>query len=245
MAMEVLSFLKRQFNHFNAKRELIRHAPDLRNDAKLLDAVGLVDLIYGDKWKRFFWIKQVRSEISALCQIVEELKPKIILEIGTANGGSLFLLTKLASKDATILSIDLPFGKFGGGYPSYRTAFYKTFCTDNQQMHLLRGDSHSVQNFEITKKLLGTRKVDFLFIDGDHTYEGVKKDFEMYSKLVSENGIVAFHDIAFHGLDSDCKVNKFWNEIRKEYSDSREFVEDDNQLWAGIGVLSQKDKITG
>jgi len=39
------------------------------------------------------------------------------------------------------------------------------------------------------------KRGDFLFIDGDHTYEGVEGDFEMYSPLVRRGGIIAFHDI--------------------------------------------------
>jgi hypothetical protein len=37
-------------------------------------------------------------------------------------------------------------------------------------------------------------KIDFLFIDGDHSYEGVKKDFELYSNILSDNGIIIIHD---------------------------------------------------
>jgi len=37
-------------------------------------------------------------------------------------------------------------------------------------------------------------KIDYLHIDGDHSYEGVKKDFELYSKIMSENGIITIHD---------------------------------------------------
>ncbi len=37
-------------------------------------------------------------------------------------------------------------------------------------------------------------KLDFIFIDGDHSYEGVKKDFELYSQIMSENGIITIHD---------------------------------------------------
>jgi len=38
-------------------------------------------------------------------------------------------------------------------------------------------------------------KIDYLHIDGDHSYEGVKKDFELYSQIMSENGIITIHDI--------------------------------------------------
>jgi hypothetical protein len=37
-------------------------------------------------------------------------------------------------------------------------------------------------------------KIDFLFIDGDHSHEGVKKDFELYSTILSEKGIIMLHD---------------------------------------------------
>ena len=37
-------------------------------------------------------------------------------------------------------------------------------------------------------------KIDYLHIDGDHSYEGVKKDFDLYSTIMSENGIITIHD---------------------------------------------------
>jgi hypothetical protein len=37
-------------------------------------------------------------------------------------------------------------------------------------------------------------KIDYLHIDGDHSYEGVKKDFELYSTIMNPNGIISIHD---------------------------------------------------
>ena len=37
-------------------------------------------------------------------------------------------------------------------------------------------------------------KIDVLFIDGDHSYEGVKTDFDLYSEILSDNGIIIMHD---------------------------------------------------
>jgi hypothetical protein len=48
-----------------------------------------------------------------------------------------------------------------------------------------------------------------LFIDGDHTYEGVRRDFEMYSPLVRKGGIIAFHDIYPGPEESVGGVPKF------------------------------------
>ena len=37
-------------------------------------------------------------------------------------------------------------------------------------------------------------KIDLIFIDGDHTYEGVKRDWELFLPHLSEFGVVVFHD---------------------------------------------------
>jgi predicted O-methyltransferase YrrM len=75
-----------------------------------------------------------------------------------------------------------------------------------------------------------------LFIDGDHSYEGVKKDFEMYSPLVAEGGLIAFHDIAVHTKFTGCEVDRLWNEIKPAFR-HREIIADLKQGWAGIGVV--------
>ncbi|MCW7080735.1 MAG: hypothetical protein OCU16_06525 [Candidatus Methanospirare jalkutatii] len=104
-----------------------------------------------------------------------------MIEIGTADYGSLFLFTHRASEDATIISIDLPGGKFGGGHLKWKIPLYKAFKSPNQELHLIRADSHDKNLREGRIYLV----VDFLFID-DYTYEVVKKDFEMYGLLVNE-----------------------------------------------------------
>jgi predicted O-methyltransferase YrrM len=179
---------------------------------------------------------QVKYEIAKLLEIVVELRPKVVLEIGTARGGTLFLFTRAADPDAKIISIDLPGGPFGGGYPKWRTALYRSFAKGGQEIYLLRKSSHDPRTLYEVKRILGRERVDFLFIDGDHTYEGVKRDFEMYSPLVREGGIVAFHDICPHPPETKCEVNRFWNEIKQRYKFA-EIVEDWDQKWAGIGVL--------
>ncbi len=177
---------------------------------------------------------QVRSEIISLAELVKKLKPKTVLEIGTAEGGTLFLFSRLADPGAKIISIDLPGGEFGGGYPEWKINLYKSFPLPSQRLYLLRENSHSESTKEQVKKIIGTTPIDFLFIDGDHTYEGVKKDFEMYALLVKDGGVIAFHDIAEHPPEKNCEVRRFWEEIKK--NDSEEFIENPNQKWAGIGI---------
>jgi cephalosporin hydroxylase len=179
---------------------------------------------------------QVRDEIAQLASTVQSLRPGSVLEIGTANGGTLFLWTRLAASDATIVSVDLPSGLLGEGYPKWKLPFYKSFARDQQRIALIRGDSHDPTVYREVTRMLGTRQLDFLFVDGDHTYEGVKNDFRMYSPLVRKGGLMAFHDIVSHPPGSGCEVSKFWNEVESNYN-GLEIVKDPRQGWAGIGLL--------
>jgi predicted O-methyltransferase YrrM len=172
---------------------------------------------------------QVKREIAKLLEILTKLRPKIVLEIGTYMGGTLFLFTRVADPSAKIISIDLPCG-----YPKWKVFLFKAFSKGGQKIYLIRRNSHDPQTIEEIRRILGDEKVDFLFIDGDHTYEGVKKDFEMYSSLVRKGGIIAFHDIV--PGHPRYGVPKFWNEIKMTYK-HLEIVEDWSRSGRGIGVI--------
>ncbi len=81
-----------------------------------------------------------------------------------------------------------------------------------------------------------------MFIDGDHTYQGVKQDFQMYSPRVRKGGLVAFHDIATHDHTSGCEEDKFWNEIKPSYR-NLEIIEKQDQKWAEIGGYSSNQQV--
>ncbi|MEM3393777.1 MAG: class I SAM-dependent methyltransferase, partial [Candidatus Methanomethylicia archaeon] len=178
---------------------------------------------------------QDKKEFLELLKIVKKTSPKNILEIGTAMGGSLFLFTRVAPKNSKIISIDLPGGPYGGGYPKWKIPIYKSFLKNGQKIFLIRSDSHKKSTYKKVKKILKGNYIDFLFIDGDHTYEGVKKDFLMYRKLVKK-GIIAFHDISEHDPDKKCYVKKFWDEIKYQYK-YKEIINNSLKKWGGIGII--------
>jgi predicted O-methyltransferase YrrM len=179
---------------------------------------------------------QVRSEILELAKILQKSPPRRSLEIGTNYGGTLFLLCALSTSDARIISVDLPAGPFGGGYPRRKAVLFRKFVRGDQELHLIRADSHLAgTKYRVMRALQGD-KLDYLFVDGDHTYDGVRKDFEMYSPLVRSGGMVAFHDIVEHRRELACEVDKYWNHIKQRYQ-HHELIEDPKQGWAGIGVI--------
>ncbi len=181
-----------------------------------------------------FW--QIKEEIIMLMEILQKQKPKYVLEIGTAGGGSLFMLSQVIEDDSILISIDLPNGQFGGGYPNNRITLYKSFAKTSQKIKLIRKDSHSLESLNSVKKILKENNLDFLFIDGDHSYEGVKKDFELYAPLVKKNGLIAFHDIVQGSPENVGGVPIFWQQLKEKHK-HLEIVSDWNQGGYGIGII--------
>lgn len=202
---------------------------------------------------------QLRDEIKNLSNLVNKEQPQNALEIGTAKGGSFYVWCRYFESMNKIISVDLPGGRFGGGYDERKTQIFHEFAP-SKKMHFIRESSHKNPTYEKISDLVD-EDIDFLFIDGDHTYHGVKQDFEMYSELVSKGGIIALHDIATHpdeeeivqrrrqnaeGIKdrhlswdesySDCNVDRLWSELVDEY-DTEEIISHPEQTWAGIGVV--------
>jgi len=173
-------------------------------------------------------------ELGAFIDFLGKRKLKNIVEIGTAKGGTLYVLHQIAAKGATIVSIDLPGGPFGAGDISDE-------AKKLPGVHFIRKDSHLESTKTDLRRILRSKEVDLLFIDGDHTYKGVKKDWEMYSPLVKDRGLVVFHDICFHPNIPDCKVDKLWKELAPQY-EAVEFVDPNDTKWGGIGVLTYRRK---
>jgi cephalosporin hydroxylase len=178
---------------------------------------------------------QKAPEIVWLLELLAEEPPRVVLEIGTDRGGTLFLWTRVAVSDAFLLSLDVQkmVGRLGPFSPF--AIVRKSFRRDKQRIELIdEVDSHDERTLARVRDALGSRAVDFLFIDGDHRYEGVRRDFELYAPLVRPGGIVAFHDISPRTTPDTEGTAAFWAELTQ----SRETVEcvADGSAGYGIGV---------
>jgi len=179
---------------------------------------------------------QIPQEIGAALSYLAAEKPGIVCEIGTEFGGTTFLLSHYLPDVETMISIDL-FVRHAAVLRAVKPA--------RQDVHYVHGSSYSPRIVRRVERLLKGRKLDVLFIDGDHRYEGVKRDFLSYRHLVRDGGSILFHDIVLdHGARFGRTalgawsggVPQFWQEVSAFYQ-HHEFINDPNQDGLGIGVL--------
>ena len=177
------------------------------------------------------------SELAPLVRMLRRRTLRNVVEIGTFKGGTMWLWCQIANDDANIFSIDL---KAKSKADNRISSYLYGLAVEHQKVSLVRGDSGDIQTKDQLVKKLGASKIDFLFIDGDHSYRAVKRDFELYSPLVRRGGIVAFHDILYHPKFPETQVDKYWHELRGKYK-FREFIDLEDERgwgqWGGIGVL--------
>lgn len=203
------------------------------------DWLGYSQVIERFRPETFPWIylNQKWSEWEGLMNFLSAKgAPQSALEIGTGRGGSLYFLSKLAKKKSNLISIDInpAAAHYADLFPRHR----------NQKITCLTANSVGSSTFDQIKERLGNQCLDILYIDGDHTYEGVKRDFDTYKSLCNSNSFICFHDICpdYHesrGIDTIAysgQVYKFWRELREQFQ-HWEFIESQEQDGFGIGVI--------
>ena len=149
--------------------------------------------------------------------LIRNLKPNRIVELGTYRGTSLFSMAqalKDESMKSKITAIDTWEGDEHSGF--YDNDIYegvlkiKNTYYKNVNIQLLR------TTFDNALKQFPDKSIDLLHIDGLHTYKAVKRDLENWFPKVQQNGIIMFHDT--HEKMNDFGVYKLWEELKKKYA---------------------------
>jgi len=180
---------------------------------------------------------QKEYEILRLLEKASRLGLKFVTEIGTGGGGTTYLLCKVAHADATIITLDVDM-------PPWRKRLLESYALAGQTVVAVKADSHREDTVARITEFLHGNELDFLFIDGDHSYDGVKQDFFNYSPLVRKGGWIAFHDIVpdyrtRYGIHTNCYaggVPQFWSKITEDYANF-EIIDDPRQDSCGVGIL--------
>jgi hypothetical protein len=181
-----------------------------------------------------FSVNQSCFEILGFLDRLKAEEPRLVCEIGVAGGGTNFMLTHALPTVELMIGLDL----FVKGRPRLRY-----FARPGQRLHYFDGASQTQAMVARVGEALAGRKLDLLFIDGDHSYAGVRDDFLGYRQFVREGGTIAFHDICpFHATRNGrpnplvCDVPVLWKKLQLSFP-FEEFIEREDQDGNGIGAI--------
>lgn len=198
-------------------------------------------------------LSQRRGEITMLWELYQRARPKVVLEIGVAQGGTFASWCYLGEPDALIIGIDRDPNDCR---PRHNEPIHsmlsipkehKTTDQGGGMMHLarhqqrvvpIRGWSHSPSVLEELKITLGDKKIDWLFHDASHSADMARRDYELYRPFMAEGSVMAFHDIQESQVP-ECNKSEWWKEVRAngDYSALMEFRGPKSDDSMGIGVL--------
>ncbi len=147
--------------------------------------------------------------------LVEEQRPKVIVELGTHSGNSYLAICQSVlenSVDAKCYAVDTWMGDEHAG--SYGEDVYSELFSYNQEQYASFSNLMRM-TFDEANTYFSDKSVDLLHIDGLHTYEAVKHDFESWLPKMSDRGIVLFHDTNVH--ERNFGVWQLWEKLCAEY----------------------------
>lgn len=177
-------------------------------------------------------LPQNRDELNFMLGVIKTIGARSLLEVGSNFGGNLKQMASVMPKGSLIVSVDLPCDDT----PKYLNplATLKAACRElsllGAKVELFIGNSHSAHVVEAVRKFA---PFDFAFIDGDHSYEGVKADWENYGPMAK---VVGFHDIG--GAVEGCR--RFWQELKETGKYRTEEITGRGSCF-GIGVVYKKE----
>jgi predicted O-methyltransferase YrrM len=193
---------------------------------------------------------QVREDFLELCSDFLVSPRNTVMEIGTFAGctlGSFISLQGIQNViNPLIISVDnatYPTPMTNENFVNKIMNGLKNVGCDTSNLKIIVLDSHTEECNIAIRNTLNGRKIDFAFIDADHSYNSVKQDYELCLKYMNNNSIIAFHDIYSKYDDNEnIGAKLFWDEIKGNYK-HREIISGITSgkypdIWSGgIGVL--------
>lgn len=165
--------------------------------------------VCGGKFEGGIYLQQVPDEVARLINyLIDHTEGSLdnVLEIGSASGGMAFLLHHYLNTKQTVIIDD---------NKHKRHKERKRILKDVPYIEFI-GDSHSEEAFKFVRNL--GLYFNIIIIDGDHSYEGVKKDTEMYFRFSDYQQFVVYHDIVA------CPgVKKYFRELIDPWKRGHEF----------------------
>ena len=176
-------------------------------------------------------LQQVPEEYSRLLCWFREQKFESYLELGVGRGGSFLLNVMFQSNLKWAFAIDnSEYWKDDQKKSILEKVYW--LVEERKDAHIHFGDATTDLFFkDVAQETHPCRQFDCIFIDADHSYEGVKKDYDNALKHIKNGGYIIFHDIN----SSSCPgVMKIWEEASKQQQVEATFIHGNN---CGIGII--------
>ena len=144
--------------------------------------------------------------------LVSELKPNKVVELGSHYGVSFFAFceaAELVSPDTFVYAIDTWQGDEHAG--NYDESVHSIVSSYYERYHRRRS-SMIRSTFDEAVKYFENNSIDILHIDGLHTYEAVKHDYETWIPKMKNESVILFHDINVR--EREFGVWKLWEELK-------------------------------
>jgi GT2 family glycosyltransferase len=147
--------------------------------------------------------------------LIKAQRPRTLVELGTHSGNSYFAFCQaMASLNPTgrAFAVDTWAGDEHAG--TYDEAIFADVTRFNSE-HFLQFSTLLRTTFDDARKYFPDGSIDLLHIDGMHTYDAVRHDFEFWRSALSPRAVVVFHDTNVR--ERDFGVWRFWRELTAEY----------------------------
>lgn len=126
------------------------------------------------------------------------------------------MASNFLTKGSEIISIELPNSKWGIENSEITLSKVQTELNEiGYNCKVIIGNSLYNETLKELMKIIGNKKLDIIFFDGDHTLEGIMGDFKIYKPLLREGGYCVFHDIVKKENLPNVEVWKLWNQLIK------------------------------
>jgi predicted O-methyltransferase YrrM len=134
-----------------------------------------------------YLLQQHPREYSAFIDflLAEKTPIKKVMEIGSAAGGNIAALNDFLGLDVPVI-LDI-------NWHHHLPRRCEILAKVMPRLEII-GDSHDPKTKSLVYDLIPEGSLDLLFIDGDHSYAGVKQDSIDYTPLVKKGGLVGYHD---------------------------------------------------
>lgn len=178
-------------------------------------------------------LQQIPHEYVHMLDFLRGQTIESYLELGVGNGGSFFTNCLFIGKDCkTFKAVD----SIAYANTHIQQTEEKIMKKVNALTDLLPDSEINFYN-KTTDDFFSTNNdtFDCIFIDADHSYEGVKKDYENALKCINTGGVLIFHDIG----NTTTGVAELWSEIRDKASKVEEYMwkpDYTNMYNCGIGI---------